>query len=42
VFRAADQCVQILGGHGVIRDHLAELFFRNARALARTVGWFIV
>ncbi|HTJ84878.1 MAG TPA: acyl-CoA dehydrogenase family protein [Polyangiaceae bacterium] len=41
-FRAADSCVQILGGHGVIRDHLAELFFRNARTLARTPGWFIV
>jgi len=41
-FRAADSCVQILGGHGVIRDHLAELFFRNARTLARTPGWFMV
>ncbi len=41
-FRVADACVQILGGHGVIRDHLAELFFRNARTLARTPGWFIV
>ncbi|NUO54699.1 MAG: acyl-CoA/acyl-ACP dehydrogenase [Polyangiaceae bacterium] len=41
-FRSADACVQILGGHGVIRDHLAELFFRNARTLATTVGWFLV
>lgn len=41
-FRVADSCVQILGGHGVIRDHLAELFFRNARTLARTPGWFLV
>ncbi len=41
-FRIADDCVQILGGHGVIRDHLAELFFRNARTLALTPGWFIV
>ncbi len=41
-FRAADTCVQVLGGHGVIRDHLAELFFRNARTLARTPGWFMV
>jgi acyl-CoA dehydrogenase len=41
-FRIADDCVQILGGHGVIRDHLAELFFRNARTLASTTGWFIV
>src|SRR5581483_11517065 len=40
-FKTADNCVQILGGHGVIRDHLAELFFRNARTLSRTTGWFI-
>jgi alkylation response protein AidB-like acyl-CoA dehydrogenase len=40
-FKIADNCVQILGGHGVIRDHLAELFFRNARTLSRTTGWFI-
>ena len=41
-FRVADDCVQIFGGHGVIRDHLAELYFRNARALAATAGWFMV
>lgn len=41
-FRVADICVQIFGGHGVIRDHLAELLFRNSRTLARTPGWFIV
>ncbi len=41
-FKTADNCVQILGGHGVIRDHLAELFFRNSRTLARTPGWFMV
>jgi alkylation response protein AidB-like acyl-CoA dehydrogenase len=41
-FKIADNGVQILGGHGVIRDHLAELFFRNARALGTTPGWFIV
>jgi alkylation response protein AidB-like acyl-CoA dehydrogenase len=41
-FRVADDGVQILGGHGVIRDHLAELYFRNARALAVTPGWFMV
>jgi acyl-CoA dehydrogenase len=41
-FRVADNCVQILGGHGVIRDHLAELFFRNSRTLSRTTGWFMV
>lgn len=41
-FRIADNGVQILGGHGVIRDHLAELFYRNARALGATPGWFVV
>jgi acyl-CoA dehydrogenase len=41
-FKIADNGVQILGGHGVIRDHLAELFFRNARALGATAGWFMV
>lgn len=41
-FRVSDACVQILGGHGVIRDHLAELFFRNSRTLAATPGWFLV
>ena len=41
-FKVADDCVQILGGHGVIRDHLAELFFRNSRTLSATTGWFMV
>jgi alkylation response protein AidB-like acyl-CoA dehydrogenase len=41
-WRASDNCVQIFGGHGVIRDHLAELYFRNSRTLARTPGWFMV
>jgi acyl-CoA dehydrogenase len=29
--RVADNALQILGGHGYIRDHLVELFLRNAR-----------
>lgn len=41
-WRVADDGVQILGGHGVIRDHLAELFFRNARFLAPVPGALIV
>ena len=41
-WRTADDGVQIHGGHGVIRDYLAELFFRNARSLAVTPGAFIV
>ncbi len=30
--KVADNAVQVLGGHGYIRDHLVELFLRNARA----------
>ncbi|WP_458096501.1 acyl-CoA dehydrogenase family protein [Roseomonas sp. WA12] len=31
--RAADRCVQIHGGHGVVRDHPAEKLYREVRAL---------
>ncbi|WP_426957772.1 acyl-CoA dehydrogenase family protein [Muricoccus radiodurans] len=31
--RAADRCVQLHGGHGVVRDHPAELLTREVRAL---------
>lgn len=41
-WRVADDGVQIHGGHGVIRDYLAELFFRNARSLAVTPGAYLV
>ena len=34
----ADRGVQILGGHGYIRDHLVELFLRNARGFATVEG----
>ncbi len=34
----ADRGVQILGGHGYIRDHLVELFLRNARGFATFEG----
>lgn len=34
----ADRGVQILGGHGYIRDHLVELFLRNARGFAAFEG----
>ena len=30
--------VQVLGGHGYIRDHLVELFLRNARGFATFDG----
>jgi alkylation response protein AidB-like acyl-CoA dehydrogenase len=38
----ADNALQVLGGHGYIRDHLVELFLRNARGLAVFDGLAIV
>lgn len=32
--QVSDNAVQVLGGHGYIRDHLVELFLRNARSFA--------
>jgi alkylation response protein AidB-like acyl-CoA dehydrogenase len=32
--KVTDNAVQVLGGHGYIRDHLVELFLRNARGFA--------
>jgi alkylation response protein AidB-like acyl-CoA dehydrogenase len=34
----ADQGVQVLGGHGFIREHLIELWFRSARTLSVLEG----
>ena len=31
--KVTDNAVQVLGGHGYIRDHLVELFLRNARGV---------
>ncbi len=31
VLKVTDNAVQVLGGHGYIRDHLVELFLRNGR-----------
>jgi len=33
-----DNAVQILGGHGYIREHPVELFLRNARSFAVIEG----
>jgi acyl-CoA dehydrogenase len=33
-----DNAVQILGGHGYIREHPVEMFLRNARAFAMLEG----
>ena len=40
--RITDNAVQVLGGHGYIRDHLVELFLRDARAFATLDGLAIV
>jgi acyl-CoA dehydrogenase len=38
----ADNAVQILGGHGYIREHPVEMFLRNARGFAVLEGLAIV
>ena len=42
VLKIADNAVQVLGGHGYIRDHLVELFLRDARSLGTLDGLAIV
>jgi alkylation response protein AidB-like acyl-CoA dehydrogenase len=34
----ADRAVQVLGGHGYIREHPVERWLRNARGFAATLG----
>ena len=36
--KVTDNALQVLGGHGYIRDHLVELFLRNARGFASLEG----
>jgi len=38
VFKIADYGVSMLGGHGLIREHNIELWFRNARAFSMLEG----
>jgi len=40
--RICDNALQVLGGHGYIRDHLVELFLRDARGFAAIDGLAIV
>jgi alkylation response protein AidB-like acyl-CoA dehydrogenase len=42
VLKIADDALQVLGGHGYIRDHLVELFLRDARGFASFDGIAIV
>jgi alkylation response protein AidB-like acyl-CoA dehydrogenase len=37
-FKISDYGISILGGHGLIREHMVELWFRNARAFAMLEG----
>ena len=37
-----DRGVQILGGHGYIREHPVELWFRNGRGIASLTGMALV
>ncbi|HEY9161787.1 MAG TPA: acyl-CoA dehydrogenase family protein [Desulfomonilia bacterium] len=41
-FKIADYGVSILGGHGLIREHPVELWFRNARAFSMLEGMMMV
>jgi alkylation response protein AidB-like acyl-CoA dehydrogenase len=38
VLKIADNAVQVLGGHGYIREHPVEMWLRNARGLATVEG----
>ncbi|MEA2624580.1 MAG: acyl-CoA dehydrogenase [Candidatus Binatota bacterium] len=40
--KVADNAVQVLGGHGYIRDHPVELWLRNARGFSSFEGMAIV
>jgi alkylation response protein AidB-like acyl-CoA dehydrogenase len=42
VMMVTDRAVQILGGHGYIREHPVELWMRNARGIASLNGLVIV
>lgn len=42
VLRVTDGAVQVLGGHGYIREHPVELWLRNARGFATLDGLAIV
>lgn len=42
VLMVADRAVQVLGGHGYIREHPVELWFRNARGFTTFDGMAMV
>jgi acyl-CoA dehydrogenase len=40
--QVCDQSVQVMGGHGYVRDNMPELWFRNARAFSTLEGMVMV
>jgi alkylation response protein AidB-like acyl-CoA dehydrogenase len=42
VMMVTDRAVQILGGHGYIREHPVEMWMRNGRGFAMFTGLAIV
>ncbi|MQC26138.1 MAG: acyl-CoA dehydrogenase [Chloroflexi bacterium] len=40
--RGTDRAVQILGGHGYVREHPVEMWMRNGRAIASLTGLAVV
>lgn len=40
--KVCDGAVQVMGGHGYVRDNMPELWFRNARALSVLEGMVMV
>jgi len=42
VLRVCDQALQVLGGHGYIREYPVELWLRNARGFATFDGLAII
>jgi alkylation response protein AidB-like acyl-CoA dehydrogenase len=42
VMMVTDRAVQVLGGHGYIRDHPVEMWMRNGRGFATFTGLAIV
>jgi alkylation response protein AidB-like acyl-CoA dehydrogenase len=42
VMKVTDRAVQILGGHGYVRDHPVELWMRNGRGASTLTGLSMV
>ncbi|MEW6201415.1 MAG: acyl-CoA dehydrogenase family protein, partial [bacterium] len=42
VMKVTDRAVQVLGGHGYIREHPVEMWFRNGRGFAALEGMVMI